>query len=140
MDEMVLPLYGDGGNIRDWLYVEDHCRAIDLLINKGKEGEVYNVGGGNLSENIELTKRLLRILGKSEELIRYVTDRPGHDKRYALDSTRIKKLGWEPAHPFDEALIETVNWYQENESWWRKIKEKSPAFKSFYARWYGQRN
>lgn len=139
IDDLILPLYGDGKNIRDWLYVEDHCRAIDLLIEKGKEGEVYNVGGGNLLPNIELTRRILAILGKPETLIRYVADRPGHDRRYALDTTKIKKLGWEPAHSFDEALKATVRWYQENEPWWRKIKENSPAFKEFYQRWYGER-
>ncbi len=137
LDDLPLPLYGDGRNVRDWLYVVDNCAAIDLALHRGQEGEVYNVGGGQEVENIELTRRILALLGKPESLIRYVADRPGHDRRYALDCRKIHALGWRPAHPFDEALAETVRWYREHEAWWRR--RKTGAFQEYYRRQYGER-
>jgi len=118
-----VPLYGDGRNIRDWLYVEDNCRAIDMVLRQGKNGEVYNIGGGNEKPNIELTKKLLKIMGRDEDSIEFVQDRKGHDRRYSLDSSKIKEeLGWKPQYEFDTALKDTVNWYVENMDWWNKLK------------------
>jgi dTDP-glucose 4,6-dehydratase len=136
IDDVPLPLYGDGLNVRDWLHVDDHCRAVDLLLDEGVPGETYNVGGGNEVPNIELTRRVLKLLGKPESLIRPVTDRPGHDRRYSLECGKLRSLGWAPAVPFDEGLRATVDWYRENESWWRPIKEQSPAFRDHYHRHY----
>ena len=117
-----LPVYGDGLNVRDWLYVEDHCAAIDMIIHNGKVGEVYNIGGHNEKTNIYIVKKILEILGKSEELITYVTDRKGHDLRYAIDPSKIKEeLGWEPSTMFDDGIVKTVNWYLENREWWEDI-------------------
>jgi len=117
-----LPVYGKGENIRDWLYVEDHCRAIDLIIHKGLQGEVYNIGGHNERTNLEVVKTILRELGKSESLIRFVTDRPGHDLRYAIDPAKIsKELGWQPETGFDAGIKRTVSWYLENRSWWEPL-------------------
>jgi dTDP-glucose 4,6-dehydratase len=118
-----LPLYGDGRNSRDWIYVEDNCRAIDTVFHKGGEGEIYNVGGGNEYENIDIARKILAILNKPDDLIEYVTDRKGHDRRYALDPTRISKLGWSPDRGFDDALAETVGWYKDNVRWWRPLKK-----------------
>ncbi|MBI3457617.1 MAG: dTDP-glucose 4,6-dehydratase [Candidatus Rokubacteria bacterium] len=137
VDDLPLPLYGDGRQVRDWLYVLDHCRALDLVLHKGAEGEVYNVGGGHEVENIELTRRILALLGKPEALIRPVPDRPGHDRRYALDTTKLRALGWQPAHAFDDALAATVAWYRANEAWWRPLK--SGEFVAYYRRQYGSR-
>ncbi len=137
LDDLPLPLYGDGKNVRDWLYVLDHCAAIDLVLHKGGEGEVYNVGAGTEVENIALTRKILALLEKPESLIQPVPDRPGHDRRYALDSSKIRALGWQPAHGFDRALRETVEWYRAHEAWWRPLK--SGAFKEYYLRQYGQR-
>jgi dTDP-glucose 4,6-dehydratase len=137
LDDTPLPLYGDGRQVRDWLYVLDHCRALDLVLHKGAEGEVYNVGGGVELENIDLTRRILTLVGKPESLIRPVTDRPGHDRRYALDTAKLRALGWKPAHRFDDALAATVAWYRANEAWWRPIK--SGEFRQYYARQYGGR-
>jgi dTDP-glucose 4,6-dehydratase len=137
LDDESLPLYGDGRQVRDWLYVLDHCRALDLLLHKGTEGEVYNVGGGAELENVALTRRILALCGKPESLIRPVTDRPGHDRRYAVDTSKLHALGWTPAHRFDEALDATVAWYRANEPWWRPIK--SGEFRAYYARQYGSR-
>jgi len=124
MEEKKVPVYGDGLYVRDWLYVEDHCRAIDLILQKGKVGETYLVGG--LTEdipNIEIVKRILKIMGKDETQIEYVKDRPGHDRRYAVDWSRInQELGWKPEHNFDEYLKITVDWYKNNQEWWKKIK------------------
>ncbi|MDO8886355.1 dTDP-glucose 4,6-dehydratase [Candidatus Oleimmundimicrobium sp.] len=117
-----VPLYGDGLNVRDWLYVEDNCEAIDLVLHEGKEGEIYNIGAKNELPNVEVTKMVLDILGKDENFIEYVTDRPGHDKRYSVDISKIKELGWSPRHDFDEALKLTVNWYKDNKWWWEKLK------------------
>jgi dTDP-glucose 4,6-dehydratase len=125
IDNKKVPVYGDGLYVRDWLYVEDHCRAIDLILTKGKPGETYCVGGNVEIPNIELTRKILKFLGKGEEFIDYVPDRPGHDRRYAIDTSKIEnKLGWKPMHSFNEALQKTVTWYQENEWWWRKLRNK----------------
>jgi dTDP-glucose 4,6-dehydratase len=137
IDDQPLPLYGDGRNVRDWVYVLDNCAAIDRVVRHGGEGEIYNIGGGNEVENIALTHGILRLLGKPASLIRPVTDRPGHDRRYSLDSTRIRTLGWTPAHRFDDALMETVAWYRDHQAWWRPIK--SGAFRAYYAQQYGHR-
>jgi dTDP-glucose 4,6-dehydratase len=136
LEDIPLPLYGDGMNVRDWLHVDDHCRAVDLLIGKGVPGETYNVGGGNEVPNIQLTKRILSLLGKPETLIRRVTDRPGHDRRYSLDCRKLRGLGWAPEVPFDEGLRATVDWYRANEAWWRPLKESNPAFREHYRRHY----
>jgi len=117
-----IPLYADGSNVRDWLFVIDNCEAIDAVMHKGKVGEVYNIGGGNEITNMELTKALLGLLDKGEECIEFVKDRPGHDKRYALDISKVKTLGWKPRHDFKDALELTVNWYSRNKMWWRKLK------------------
>jgi len=132
-----LPLYGDGKNVRDWLYVEDNCAAVDLALRKGKDGEIYNIGGGNEVENIVITRQILRLAGKPESLITPVADRPGHDRRYALDSGKIKALGWKPAHLFPAALAKTVEWYRSHEAWWRPIK--SGEFRAYYERQYAAR-
>ena len=140
IDDIPLPLYGDGLNERDWLHVLDHCRAVDLLIEAGTPGEVYNVGGGNHVRNIDLTRQILTVLGKPESLIRPVADRPGHDRRYSLDTSKLRALGWSPQAVFEQGLRETADWYRENEWWWRPIKEQDPAFKDYYRQQYGQRH
>lgn len=137
LEDRPLPLYGDGRNVRDWLYVLDNCDAIDLVLHAGALGEIYNVGGGTEVENIVLTRQILRLLGKPESLIQPVADRPGHDRRYALDCHKIRALGWKPRHDFGAALAETVRWYREHEVWWRPIK--SGEFKAYYARQYANR-
>jgi len=134
IDDVPLPLYGDGLNVRDWIYVLDHCEAIDVVLHKGALGEIYNIGAGNELTNIELTRLILKLLGKPESLIRHVKDRPGHDRRYSLDCAKLKALGWRPRHRFEEALAETVRWYVENEWWWRKIK--SGEYWEYYRRQY----
>jgi dTDP-glucose 4,6-dehydratase len=122
---MKVPIYGSGKNVRDWLYVLDNCEAVDLLLQNGRAGEIYNISAGNELESIEIVKRVLRIMGKNEKIIEFVEDRPGHDIRYSLDSTKIRKeLGWKPKHSLDEALKSTVEWYLENESWWREIVDE----------------
>jgi dTDP-glucose 4,6-dehydratase len=138
IDERPLPLYGDGQNVRDWLYVVDHCRALDLLIAKGQIGEVYNVGGGNEVRNVDLTRRILALLDRPESLIQPTPDRPGHDRRYCLDSSKIQALGWQPETPFEEGLQSTVAWYRENEWWWRPIKDRDPSFQAYYDAHYHQ--
>ena len=138
IDDIPLPLYGDGLQERDWLHVHDHCRAIDLLVDAGTSGEVYNVGGGNHVKNIDLTRRILQLAGKPESLIRPVADRPGHDRRYSLDTTKLQRLGWRPETPFDAGLAETVAWYRNNEWWWRPIKDADPAFRAYYDAQYGE--
>jgi dTDP-glucose 4,6-dehydratase len=137
LDDQPLPLYGDGRNVRDWLYVLDNCAAIDLVLRSGRDGEVYNVGGGHEVENVVLTREILRLTGKPETLIRRVADRPGHDRRYSVDSTKIGRLGWAPRHPFAAALETTVRWYREHEAWWRPLK--SGEFRSWYERQYANR-
>ncbi len=117
-----LPVYGDGKNVRDWLYVDDHCSAILAVLEKGRDGEVYNVGGNNEWYNIDIVKLILRKLGRPESMIKYVKDRPGHDRRYAIDSSKImNELGWKPAHVFEDGIELTINWYVENENWWKKV-------------------
>lgn len=117
-----LPVYGDGKNVRDWLYVEDHCEAIDLIVRNGRVGEVYNIGGHNERANIDVVKTILSALGKDESLITYVTDRPGHDQRYAIDPTKVNnELGWLPKISFDEGIKKTIQWYMDNQEWWEHI-------------------
>ena len=133
-----LPVYGDGLNVRDWLYVEDHCKAIDLIIHNGKVGEVYNVGGHNEMANIDIVKLILKELGKSEDLITYVTDRAGHDRRYAIDPTKIHNdLGWLPETKFADGIVKTIKWYLENESWWQPIV--SGEYQNYYQKMYGDK-
>ena len=139
IDDIPVPLYGDGLNERDWLHVLDHCRAIDAAIARGTSGEVYNIGGGNHVRNIDLTRRLLALLGKPESLITRVPDRPGHDPRYSLDTAKLQGLGWSPHVSFEDGLAETVAWYRANEWWWRPIKEQDPGFKAYYQSQYGER-
>jgi len=134
-----LPLYGDGLNVRDWLHVSDHCRALDVVLEQGKPGEVYNIGGGNEVRNVELTHRILEILKKPVSLITPVADRPGHDRRYSLDTTKLRTLGWEPAVAFDDGLRRTVEWYCRNEWWWRPVKKEAAAFQRYSQTQYGQR-
>lgn len=122
LNDKKLPVYGTGENVRDWLYVEDHCSAIDLIIHNGRVGEVYNIGGHNERTNLEVVKTIIRELGKDESLIEYVKDRPGHDRRYAIDPAKIKReLGWEPSTLFDEGIKETIAWYLNNKPWWERI-------------------
>ena len=139
IDDLPLPLYGDGKYVRDWLYVEDHARALLFLLEKGTPGEVYNVGGGNEVENIEITRRILSILGKPESLIRKVADRPGHDRRYALSTAKLEALGWKPRFDFENGIESTVRWFVDNEAWWRPIKERDTQFKEWYQKNYAER-
>lgn len=133
-----LPVYGDGLNVRDWLYVEDHCKAIDLIIHEGKIGEVYNVGGHNEMANIDIVKLILKELGKSEDLITYVTDRKGHDRRYAIDPTKIhNELGWLPETKFADGIVKTIKWYLDNEAWWQPII--SGEYQNYYEKMYGDK-
>ncbi len=130
-----LPVYGNGLNVRDWLYVEDHCRAIDLIIHKGKIGEVYNVGGHNEKSNIDIVKTILKLLGKSEDLITFVEDRKGHDMRYAIDPTKIHNdLGWLPETKFEDGIKKTIDWYLNNKKWWKDII--SGEYKEYYNKMY----
>ena len=138
LNDKKLPVYGKGENVRDWLYVEDHCSAIDLIIRKGKIGEVYNIGGHNERTNLEVVKIIIEELGKSEDLIEFVTDRPGHDRRYAIDPTKIhNELGWLPATKFDDGIKKTIDWYLTHKSWWEKII--SGEYKDYYAKMYKNR-
>jgi dTDP-glucose 4,6-dehydratase len=139
VDDIPVPLYGDGQNERDWLHVDDHCRGVDLLIDKGVDGEVYNIGGGNQVKNVDLTHKLLELVGKSTSLITPVADRPGHDRRYSLDTNKLEALGWQPQEPFEEGLAKTVRWYRENEWWWRPIKDEDPEYRKYYQSQYGNR-
>ncbi len=133
-----LPVYGDGMQVRDWLYVEDHCSALLAVLEKGRTGEVYNIGGRNEQPNLEIVRLILKHAGRGEELIRFVTDRPGHDRRYAIDCGKIEReLGWKPEHSFEEALPKTLEWYRENEEWVQRVK--SGAYREYYKRWYGKR-
>ncbi len=133
-----LPVYGEGLNVRDWLYVEDHCSAIDLIIHNGTVGEVYNIGGHNEKTNIYIVKKILELLGKPESLITYVTDRKGHDLRYAIDPTKIhNELGWLPQTKFDDGIVKTVRWYLDNKPWWEKII--SGEYQDYYEKMYGNR-
>lgn len=133
-----LPVYGKGQNVRDWLYVEDHCKAIDLIVHKGREGEVYNIGGHNEMRNIDIVKLICKYLGKPESLITYVTDRKGHDMRYAIDPTKIhNELGWLPETKFEDGLKKTIDWYLNNRQWWSAIV--SGEYQSYYEKMYGNR-
>ena len=120
-----VPLYGDGGNVRDWLFVEDNCSALDMILMEGTPGEVYNIGGSNQINNLELTRQLLLVMGKDESSIEHVNDRPGHDRRYALDSSKVEKVGWAPAEAFPANLERTIKWYNENANWWTPLKAKA---------------
>lgn len=138
LKEKALPIYGDGRQIRDWLYVEDHCTAIDTVLHKGKVGEVYNIGGNNEKENIEIVKLILSQLGKGEGLITYVKDRLGHDRRYAIDNSKItKELGWKPSYTFEEGMNKTIKWYLNNQDWMEKIV--SGEYRKYYEDMYGNR-
>lgn len=133
-----LPVYGTGENVRDWLHVADHCEAIDLVIHKGREGEVYNIGGHNERTNLEVVKTILKALDKPESLIRFVTDRPGHDMRYAIDPTKIEtELGWEPKYNFDSGIQQTIQWYLDNQEWWKNIL--SGEYSGYFDKMYGNR-
>ena len=138
LDDLPLPLYGDGMQVRDWLYVEDHSYALDLIVREGKEGEVYNIGAGNEINNLELTHNILTLLEKPTSLIRHVKDRLGHDRRYSLNCNKIKSLGWKPKYSFLQALRSTVQWYLDNQQWWRPIKERDDRYKTYYKRQYGK--
>lgn len=137
IDNLPLPLYGDGKQMRDYQYVLDHCEAIDVVLHHGKIGEVYNVGTGEETENIVMARMILKLLGKPESLIQHVPDRPGHDRRYALDVSKLRALGWRSTHTFEEALRKTVQWYVENEWWWRKLK--SGEYLEYYRKQYLER-
>ncbi|WP_306537586.1 dTDP-glucose 4,6-dehydratase [Megasphaera sp.] len=138
LNDKALPVYGDGLNVRDWLYVEDHCRAIDLILRKGRVGEVYNVGGHNEMKNIDIVTLICRELGKDESLIQHVTDRKGHDRRYAIDPTKIhEELGWLPETKFADGIKKTIAWYLENKDWWQPIV--SGEYQTYYQEMYGHR-
>lgn len=138
LENKPLPVYGDGMNVRDWLHVYDHCTAIDLVLQKGKSGEIYNIGGNNEKSNIEIVKLILKYLRKDESLIKYVEDRPGHDRRYAIDSTKIQKeLGWKAEYTFETGISKTIKWYLDNRKWWKRIK--SGEYTEYYEKMYGGR-
>jgi dTDP-glucose 4,6-dehydratase len=138
LQDLELPVYGDGMNIRDWIYVTDHCAAVDLVMRKGRSGEVYNIGGSCERHNMDIVRYVLSRLSKPESLIRFVQDRPGHDRRYAMDASKLEReLGWKPIVSFEEGLNQTISWYIEHELWWQRIK--SGEYLSFYEKWYGNR-
>jgi dTDP-glucose 4,6-dehydratase len=137
LDGDPLPLYGDGRQVRDWLHVEDHCAAIELVLREGERGQIYNVGTGDLRENIQVAHSILELTEVDASLLRHVDDRPGHDRRYSLDTSRLRALGWNPCKPFDVGLVETVQWYRENRSWWEPLK--SGEYLAYYERQYAQR-
>jgi dTDP-glucose 4,6-dehydratase len=134
LEDQDLPIYGDGKNVRDWIYVEDHCSAIDVVIERGENGEVYNIGSGNEKANLDITHLILDSLGKSRDLMRFVTDRLGHDRRYSLNWEKIKDLGWTPQHEFEQGMEATIRWYQNNRWWWEKIK--SGEYLEYYKKQY----
>ena len=137
LDGRELPLYGDGKQVRDWLYVEDHCSGIELVLREGVPGEIYNVGGGDEVENITVAERIVELTGADRALLRRVDDRPGHDRRYSLDTAKLEALGWSPQTPFDTGLAETVSWYREHRDWWEQIK--SGEYREYYERQYADR-
>lgn len=138
LNDEELPVYGKGENVRDWLYVTDHCKAIDLVVRKGKVGEVYNIGGHNERTNLEVVKTILKALNKPESLIKFVTDRPGHDRRYAIDPTKIEtELGWKPEYTFDTGIVKTIDWYLNNKEWWEHII--SGEYTKYFENMYGER-
>jgi dTDP-glucose 4,6-dehydratase len=134
-----LPLYGDGLNVRDWLHVDDHCDGIEFVLLNGEPGEVYNVGGGNERTNLEITTIIIDELGLSGDVIEWVTDRPGHDRRYALDCSKLAAMGWTPRVGFEQGLRETIRWYRDNDRWWSKIKHQTGEFADWRRRWYEER-
>ena len=139
VNDKPIPVYGDGSNVRDWLYVEDHCSALDVVLHKGTVGGVYNIGGHNEWKNIDIVKLVLKEIGKPESLITYVKDRPGHDKRYAIDAAKIKnELGWVPAYQFENGIKKTIQWYLQNKQWWERII--SGDYKKYYEAQYSERN
>ncbi|HSF18232.1 MAG TPA: dTDP-glucose 4,6-dehydratase [Vicinamibacteria bacterium] len=140
LEDQRLPLYGDGLQVRDWLHVNDHCHAIDYLLEMGTDGETYNIGGSHELTNVELTRKVLRILDKPEHLIEHVKDRPGHDRRYSLDTSKLKALGWSSRVPFDEGLEATVRWYRDHPEWWQRIKSESADYRDFHDKHYGVRS
>jgi dTDP-glucose 4,6-dehydratase len=137
LDGEPLPLYGDGRQIRDWLFVEDHCAGIELVLHEGAPGEIYNVGGADEHENIDVAGRIIELAGADRSLLRSVPDRPGHDRRYSLDTSKLRSLGWAPAKPFEDGLRETVEWYRDNRAWWEPIK--SGEYREYYERQYRER-
>jgi dTDP-glucose 4,6-dehydratase len=137
LEELPLPLYGDGRYCRDWLSVYDHCAAIEHVLKAGQPGTIYNVGGGNERQNLEVAERILAMLDKPKGLLRFVHDRPGHDRRYSVDCSRLRRLGWYPVVSFDKGLWDTVEWYQKHDRWWRKIK--SGEFRTYYEQMYRER-
>ena len=139
VDNIPVPLYGDGGNVRDWLHVLDHCRALDMLMTRATNGEVYNIGGGNEVKNVDLTHAILKHAGKGRELIKPVADRKGHDRRYSLGTGKLRAMGWTPQVKFEEGLRDTVAWYQQNEWWWRPIKERDAGYKAYIDAQYNKR-
>jgi dTDP-glucose 4,6-dehydratase len=136
IDDLQLPVYGDGLNVRDWLYVDDNCAGIDAVLRDGVPGQVYNIGGGNEVQNLAITHRILELLGKGDDLIRFVADRPGHDRRYAIDCAKLRALGWNPATAFEEGMERTVSWYRDNPAWWRTIK--SGEWRQYYEQQYAE--
>jgi dTDP-glucose 4,6-dehydratase len=132
-----LPLYGDGLNVREWIYVLDHCEGLDLIWEKGEEGEIYNIGSGQSFSNLEMARRILQLLGKTESLIQFIKDRPAHDRRYALDTGKLQDLGWRPRFSFPEALRQTVEWYKTHSTWWQKLRQKGKEFQEYYQLQYG---
>jgi dTDP-glucose 4,6-dehydratase len=138
LDGHPLPIYGDGKQVRDWLYVEDHCAGIELVLREGAAGEIYNVGGGDEHENIEVADRLVELTGIDRSLLRRVDDRVGHDRRYSLDTAKLRGLGWRPEMTFERGLEATVDWYRENRDWWEEIKSR-PEYREYYERQYGAR-
>ncbi len=138
LNDQELPVYGDGGNVRDWIHVHDHCRAIDLILREGKPGEIYNIGGASEYPNIDIVKYILHRLDKPQSLIRFVEDRPGHDRRYAMDFSKLQEeLGWQPIVGFEEGMNRTISWYIEHDAWWERIK--SGEYLDYYEKWYGNR-
>jgi len=138
LEDKPLPVYGDGLNVRDWLHVRDHCAALDIIMHRGRPGEIYNIGGNNERKNIEIVRRILKELGKPASLITFVQDRPGHDRRYAIDAAKLRReLNWRPSYTFEQGLKETIKWYCENKRWWQKIK--SGEYQKYYERMYAHR-
>ena len=138
IDDQPVPVYGDGLQVRDWLHAEDHARGIAHVLERGEPGEIYNLGGGNPRTNLEITQRLIGACGRSmESHVKHVADRAGHDRRYAVDSSKAHALGWKPQVPFEEGLLATVRWYHDNESWWRPLR--SAEFQEYYKRQYARR-
>lgn len=138
LEDQPLPLYGDGQQVRDWLYVEDHCRALRLILDRGEPGETYNIAAGNERTNLEVAIKALDLLGKPRSLIRFVSDRMGHDRRYSLDTTKLRALGWSPRVSWEEAMEATVRWYREHRPWWERVK-RDPRFQDYYRRQYAAR-